>query len=116
MATTPATPVNKAARLRKMAEDTSLPQAVRNEYLDKANALEKEAAKPTMAKGGAVMPVRGSRTAKHKETKMMGGGYAMKTPAMAKGGAVKKPSVAIMIAVGKPKEKMAKGGMAKKKC
>lgn len=96
MATAPATPVNKAARLRKMAEDTSLPQAVRNEYLDKANALEKEAAKPTMAKGGAVSKVAPKK--------------------MAKGGAAKKPSVAIMIAVGKPKEKMAKGGMAKKKC
>ena len=49
MATTPTTPVNKAARFRKMAEDTSLPQAVRNEYLDKANAIEKEAAKPLTA-------------------------------------------------------------------
>lgn len=108
MATTPTTPVNKAARFRKMAEDTSLPQAVRNEYLDKANALEKEAAKPTMAKGGAV-----SKTA---PKKMMYGGMTEK---MAKGGMTKKPSVAIMIAVGKPKEKMAKGGavkpMAKKK-
>lgn len=47
------------------------------------------------------------------------GAYGGKTM-MAKGGAVakkaaaKKPAVAIMIAVGKPKEKMAKGGMAKK--
>lgn len=104
MATTPATPVNKAARLRKMAEDTSLPQAVRNEYLDKANALEKEAAKPTMAKGGAV--------SKAAPKKMMYGGMTEK---MAKGGAVakgaKKPAVAIMIAVGKPAAKP----MAKKK-
>lgn len=35
---------------------------------------------------------------------------------MAKGGAVKKPAIAIMIGVGKPKAKMATGGMAKKKC
>ena len=118
------TPVNKAARFRKMAEDTSLPQAVRNEYLDKANAIEKEAAKPTMAKGGVVKPPA----------------KKLPMPAMAKGGAVAKktdtykdansavkgakkrgePSVSFMIAVGKPKEKMAKGGavkpMAKKKC
>jgi hypothetical protein len=33
------------------------------------------------------MPVRGSRTATNKEKKMMGGGYAMKTPMqMNKGG------------------------------
>jgi len=108
MATTPVTattPVNKAARLRKMAEDTSLPQAVRNEYLDKANDIEKASSKPTMAKGGAV--------SKAAPKKMMYGGMTEK---MAKGGAAKKPAVAIMIAVGKPKEKMAKGGMAKKKC
>lgn len=99
----PATPANKAARFRKMAEDTSLPQAVRNEYLDKANALEKEAAKPTMAKGGVVKPPYGGKPPAKK----------LPMPAMAKGGAVKKPSVAIMIAVGKPKEKMAKGGAVK---
>lgn len=127
MATTPAaTPVNKAARFRKIAEDTSLPQAVRNEYLDKANAIEKEAAKPTMAKGGVVKPPMGAKPPAKK----------LPMPAMAKGGAVAKktdtykdansavkgakkrgePSVSFMIAVGKPKEKMAKGGMAKKKC
>jgi hypothetical protein len=89
-----------------MAEDTSLPQAVRNEYLDKANAIEKEAAKPTMAKGGAV--------SKAAPKKMM---YGDMTEKMAKGGAAKKPAVAIMIAVGKPKAKMAKGGaVAKKGC
>jgi hypothetical protein len=83
-----------------MAEDKALPQSVRNTYLDKANEVEKAAAKPTMAKGGAVMPVRGSRTAKHKQTKMMGGGYAMKEPMMAKGGAVK-PMVKKMAKKGK---------------
>jgi hypothetical protein len=87
------TPAEAAARFRKIAEDPKLPQAVRNTYLDKANAAEKEAAKPTMAKGGVVK--------------------SSKAPAK---GAMKKPSVAIMIAVGKPKDKMAKGGMAKKGC
>jgi hypothetical protein len=100
------TPAEKAARFRKIAEDKSLPQEVRNTYLDKANALEKEAAKPTMAKGGAVpkkMMYGGMPYAK-------GGMAAAKTPAK---GNMKKPSIAIMIAVGKPKEKMAKGGAVK---
>lgn len=112
------TPEQMAARFRKIAEDKSLPQSVRNTYLDKANAVEKAAAKPTMNKGGAMLPVRGSRTAKNKETKMMGGGYAMKEPMMAKGGAVKpmakkagKPAIAIMIGIAKPAAKsMAKKG------
>jgi hypothetical protein len=84
------------AKYREKAKDKSLPQDVKNMYLDKAVELEQKAykqAKPTslgtkMAKGG--MPVRGSRTATNKAKKMMGGGYAMKTPAMAKGGSVKK--------------------------
>ena len=103
-----ATGTNKAAKFREMAKDKSLPQDVRNAYLDKANEAERMAAKPKMAKGGAVAP-----------KKMMYGGMAdKKMPAMAKGGAVKKPEVAIMIAVGKPKGKaaMAKGGMTKGKC
>ena len=77
-----ATGTNKAAKFREMAKDKSLPQDVRNAYLDKANEVERMAAKPKMAKGGAV----------------------------------KKPEVAIMIAVGKPKGKaaMAKGGAVKK--
>jgi hypothetical protein len=129
-----ATDAEKVKMYREKAKDTSIPQEVRNTYLDRANELERKAfeetkkapAAPTkMAKGG--MPVRGSRTATNKEKKMMGGGYAMpmKTPMMAKGGAVKaaakggKPVVAIMIGMGKPtkapmKKAMAKGGMAKK--
>lgn len=125
-----ATDAEKVKMYREKAKDTSVPQEVRNTYLDRANELERKAFEETkkapaapakLAKGG--MPVRGSRTATNKEKKMMGGGYAMptKTPMMAKGGAVKggKPVVAIMIGVGKPKGKtaMAKGGMAKKgKC
>ncbi len=81
MATAPMNTAAKVAKLRKMAEDKSLPQDVRNTYLDEAVKLEEKAAKGAgvkMAKGGSVK-------------KMMGGGYAapMKT-AMAKGGAVKK--------------------------
>jgi hypothetical protein len=114
------TPAQMAARFRKMAQDPKLPQSVKNTYLDKANEVEKAAAKPTMNKGGAMLPVRGSRTAKHKETKMMGGGYAMKEPMtkMAKGGMVKKdfkpcegcPTPAKCKAAGKCMAKESKGG------
>jgi hypothetical protein len=116
-----ATDAEKVKMYREKAKDTTVPQEVRNTYLDRANELERKAFEATKAApatpekkmmyGG--MPVRGSRTATNKEKKMMGGGYAMptKTPMMAKGGAAsKKPVVAIMIGVGKPK-KMATGGM-----
>lgn len=90
----------KVVKFREMAKDKSLPQDVRNTYLDRANELERaeyEATKPkektaavtAMAKGGAV-----KKAAK----------ASVKAPAkaMAKGGAVKK---------------MNSGGMAKKgKC
>ena len=119
-----ATDSEKVKMYREKAKDTSIPQEVRNTYLDRANELERKAYEDTkapatppakLAKGG--MPVRGSRTATNKEKKMMGGGYAMpaKTPMMAKGGAAsKKPVLAIMIGVGKPSTKDApKGGTAK---
>jgi len=71
----------KVADLRKMAEDKTLPQAVRNSYLDRANEIERSG---------------------YEKMKM--------TEGMAKGGAVKKkPAMAIMIGVG-PAKKMAKGG------
>jgi len=64
------------------------------------------------------MPQRGSRTAKHKETKMMGGGYAMKEPMtkMAKGGMpmVEKDGMKVPAFAADGKGKMAKGGMVKK--
>jgi hypothetical protein len=74
----------KVAKLREMAKDKTLPQDVRNQYLDDAVKLEEKAAGKAgvkLAKGGAVK--------KPATKKMMGGGYAapMKT-AMAKGGAV----------------------------
>lgn len=122
-----ATDAEKVKMYREKAKDTSIPQEVRNTYLDRANELELKAFEETkkapakLARGG--MPVRGSCTAPNKEKKMMGGGYAMpeKAPMMAKGGAVKggKPVVAIMIGMAKPtkapmKKAMAKGGMAKR--
>ena len=86
-----ATDAEKVKMYREKAKDTSIPQEVRNTYLDRANELERKAYEETkkppvkLAMGG--MPVRGSRTATNKQKKMMGGGYAMKTPMqMNKGG------------------------------
>jgi hypothetical protein len=89
-----ATDAEKVKMYREKAKDTSVPQEVRNTYLDRANELERKAFEDTkkaptppvkLAMGG--MPVRGSRTATNKTKKMMGGGYAMKTPMqMNKGG------------------------------
>lgn len=101
-----ATDAEMVAKYREKAKDKTLPQDVRNMYLDKAVELEQKAykeAKPTslgtkFAKGG--MPVKGSRTATNKATKMT---------------KAKVPAVAIMIGVAKPKAKMATGGMSKKK-
>jgi hypothetical protein len=99
-----ATDAEKVKMYREKAKDTSIPQEVRNTYLDRANELERKAFEDTkkaptppvkLAKGG--MPVRGSRTATNKTKKiMMGGGYAMpvKTPMMAKGGMTKKAAPA----------------------
>ena len=73
----------KVAKLREMAKDKSLPQDVRNTYLDEAVKLEEKAAMKAgvrMAKGGAVK--------KPAAKKMMYGGMADK-PMMAKGGSVK---------------------------
>jgi hypothetical protein len=91
-----ATEAEKVKMYREKAKDASIPQEVRNSYLDRANELERKAYEATkvpekkMAKGG--MPVRGSRTATNAKKKMMSGGYAMpaKTTMMSKGGAVKK--------------------------
>ena len=101
-----ATDAEKIVMYREKAKDTSIPQEVRNTYLDRANELERKAYEASKAP----------------EKKMAKGGAVKKAPvkAMAKGGsASKKPMVAIMIGVGKPakapmKKAMAKGGMAKK--
>ena len=61
MATTaPDKDAAKAAKLREMSKDKTLPQPVRNQYLDDANKLEEKAAKGAgvrLAKGGAVKPM-----------------------------------------------------------
>ena len=80
MAMNQMTAAAKVAKLREMAKDKSLPQDVRNTYLDEAVKMEEKAAGKAgvkMAKGGAVK-------------KMMYGGMAEKKPMMAKGGAAMK--------------------------
>ena len=90
MATAMKTDAEKVTKLREMAKDKSLPQDVRNQYLDQANKLEEKAAMKAgvkLAKGGAVVA---KAPAKKPTTKMMYGGMADKKPMMAKGGAMKK--------------------------
>ena len=84
MATAPKTDAEKVAKLRKMAEDKSLPQEVRNTYLDQAVKLEEKA-----AKGAGVRLAKGGMAKKPAAKKMMYGGMADK-PMMAKGGVAKK--------------------------
>lgn len=84
----------KAAKLREMSKDKTLPQDVRNQYLDDANKLEEKAAMKAgvkLAKGGmavAKAPMKAAGKA------AMKGKLPVKTlpmpPMMAKGGAVKK--------------------------
>lgn len=82
----------KIAKLRKQAEEASLPEDVRNTLLDNANQLEAELAKKAgvrLAKGGMAtkeLPKRGSRTAKNMA---MGGMAKMSPMGYAKGGVVK---------------------------
>lgn len=97
-----ATDAEKVKMYREKAKDATIPQEVRNSYLDRANELERKAYEAT----------------KVPEKKMAKGGAVKKAPAKApaKGG---KPVVAIMVGMAKPKGKtmMNKGGMAKKgKC
>jgi hypothetical protein len=103
-----ATEAEKVKMYREKAKDTSIPQEVRNTYLDRANELERKAYEATKTPSAPLAP----------EKKMAKGGMAKKAPAKApvKGG---KPVVAIMVGMAKPKGKamMNKGGMAKKgKC
>lgn len=74
----PKTDAEKVAKLREMAKDKSLPQEVRNTYLDQAVKLEEKGAMKAgvrLAKGGAVKAPKKKSAGK---------------PMMAVGGAVKK--------------------------
>ena len=85
-----ATDAEKVKMYREKAKDTSIPQEVRNTYLDRANELERKAFEAT--KAAPATP----------EKKLAKGGVASK-----------KPMLAIMIGIGKPTKAPAKGGPAK---
>jgi len=95
-------------RLRKQAENESIPQEARNEMLDRANEIEYEFYKKEggMAKGGAVK-------------KGYAKGGAVKKPAAKKTVSRQSPVIAVMIGMTDKKKpaakkttKMAKGGYA----
>jgi len=81
------TDAQKVADLRKAAEDKTLPQAVRNTYLDRANEIERAGYEKMRMKEGLNMAKGG------------------KVPSKAKA----KPAMAVMIGLS-PTKKMAKGG------
>lgn len=116
------TDAQKIVKYRSQAEDKSIPQDARNKLLDRANELEYKAfeGEKKMAKGGAVAkkkPVMeyggkekyASKTAMAKHEKGEGKAMEKKEKAMMPKG----KGIAILIA---PAKKLAKGGMAKKKC
>lgn len=104
MATTK-TDAQRVTEYRKQAQDTSLPQPVRDQADKMANDIEKKSVEKSgvkLAKGGAVV---------------------VKAPAKKPAAAAKKPmgkapALVIAVGMGKPKgkEMMAKGGAVKKKC
>lgn len=98
-----ATDAEKVKMYREKAKDTSIPQEVRNTYLDRANELERKM-------------YEASKTAPSGETKLAKGGMVKKpVKAMAKGGVAKAPMKKAPVKA--PMKAMAKGGMAKKgKC
>jgi len=79
------TDAQKVADLRKAAEDKTLPQAVRNTYLDRANEIERSGYEKMKMKEGLNMAKGGKVSAKAK------------------------PAMAVMIGLS-PTKKMAKGG------
>lgn len=74
MATTaPNKDAAKVAKLREMAKDKTLPQEVRNQYLDQANMIEEKA-----AKSAGVRLAKGGMAKKPAAKKMMYGGAVKK--------------------------------------
>ena len=81
-----ATDAEKVKKYRDMAEDKTIPQDVRNTYLDKANAIELKAFEDYKA-GGTQTNKPSNAPASAKKKEMVMGGYATKKPMMmAKGG------------------------------
>ena len=81
MATAMKTDAEKVTKLREMAKDKSLPQEVRNQYLDQANKLEEKGAMKAgvkLAKGGSVVAKAPAK--KPAPKKMAIGGVVPNTP------------------------------------
>ncbi len=101
-----ATDAEKVKMYREKAKDTSIPQEVRNTYLDRANELERKAydaskgaapASPPakMAKGGAVKKAPAKAPAKAPMKKAMAsGGVLMPSPTLNKPAPSKKTALA----------------------
>ena len=109
-------------RLRKQAENESIPEEARSEMLDRANAIEYEFYEKSrkeggMAKGGAVK--KGYMYGGDAKKEMMAKGGAVKKPAAKKTASRQSPVIAVMIGMTDKKKpaakkttKMAKGGYA----
>ena len=80
-----ATDAEKVKKYRDMAEDKTIPQDVRNTYLDKANAIELKAFEDYKAGGTQTNKPSSAPAASAKKKEMAKGGYATKKP-MNKGG------------------------------
>jgi hypothetical protein len=127
------TDAQKVADLRKAAEDKTLPQAVRNTYLDRANEIERSGYEKIRMKEGLNMAKGGKVSSKAKPamavmiglspTKKMAKGGKVSAPISEYGGKEKYSSKAAMMKhekkeqmrVEKKEGMMAKGGSVKKK-
>ena len=117
----------KLIALSLKSKDRSLPFSERSQAEDQYEALaSKQYAKGGVIKKETIMATKkmseyggkemyASKAAMMKHEKKEPMKMEKKEAMMAKGGMTKKPVLAIMIGVGKPKKEMAKGGMAKKK-
>ncbi len=82
-----ATDAEKVKKYRDMAEDKTIPQDVRNNYLDKANDIERKAFEDYKAGGTQTNKPANAPASSAKKKEMAMGGYATKKPMMmAKGG------------------------------
>ena len=77
-----ATDAEKVKKYRDMAEDKTIPQDVRNNYLDKANDIERKAFEDYKAGGTQTNKPANAPAASAKKKEMAKGGYATKKPMM----------------------------------
>jgi hypothetical protein len=77
-----ATDAEKVKKYRDMAEDKTIPQDVRNTYLDKANAIELKSFEDYKAGGTQTNKPSNAPASATKKKEMAKGGYATKKPMM----------------------------------